>query len=112
METIELPLFNASPQAANLQVQSNKSQSVTNDLYNSHENSVSAFLDKLFPEQEYRDKKIKRALSILGELTDKLTIDEIRTIVVEVEYLCDSLLDSYERQIFEGKTLQELLNEG
>lgn len=79
---------------------------------NMPEEPVSVFLDKLFPEQEYRDKTVKRALGILGDDAGKFSVDEIQTMVAETEYLCEALLDIYEKQIFNGKTLQELLNEG
>lgn len=87
----------------------------TNNKPSSFQTTTQTFqesLNELFPEQEYREKRVKQALKILGDLTNKLTIDEIQTIVVETEYLCESLLDTYERQIFKGKTLKELLNEG
>ena len=39
----------------------------------------------------------------------KMTDDEIRTTVSELQYLIDVWLNTVEQQIFEGKTLDELL---
>ena len=39
----------------------------------------------------------------------KMTDDEIQTTVSELQYLIDVWLNTVEQQIFEGKTLDELL---
>ncbi|KKP87931.1 MAG: hypothetical protein UR93_C0027G0008, partial [Berkelbacteria bacterium GW2011_GWA2_35_9] len=36
---------------------------------------------------------------------------ELNDVITEVEYLTESWLDEYERNIFDGLTLQELLHE-
>lgn len=69
-------------------------------------------LDKMFPEQQREDKTLRKAKEILGRLSEKLTLEQIQTIITEVQYLCDSWLDSYERKQFNGLTLNELLNNG
>lgn len=39
----------------------------------------------------------------------KMTDDEVRTTVTELQYLIDVWLNAVEQQIFEGKTLDEIL---
>lgn len=74
------------------------------------ENSIEKQLDNLFPEQKHEDKTIKRTKELLGNLANKFSDDEVQTIATEIQYLCETWLDTYERTIFKGKTLNELLN--
>jgi len=70
------------------------------------------FITDLFPEQKFEDKEVKKIRELLGDVAINMTSEEIKTFTAEVRYLCDSLLDSFERNLFQGMTLQELLNEG
>ncbi len=73
--------------------------------------SISDSLDVLFPEQQHEDKKIQRAREILEPLANEFTLDQLKDVVVEIQYLAESWLDDFEREIFKGKTLKELLHE-
>lgn len=68
-------------------------------------------LDDLFPEQKYEEKNIKKAKEILGNISDELTTDELRDTVTKIQYLCDTWLNNFEKKIFKGVTLQEILHE-
>ncbi len=68
-------------------------------------------LDNLFPEQKYEDKDIQKAKQILGKIAEQLNGDQIRDVVTEVNYLVNAWLDDYEKDIFDGQTLMELLHE-
>jgi len=68
-------------------------------------------LDQLFPEQEHEEKELKQAKDVLGLLAFEFSDTEIKTIVMEVEYLTDTWLDEFERKTFKGLTLKELLHE-
>lgn len=65
----------------------------------------------LFPEQEYEDKAIQRAKEILGKTASNFSKEEVRDLVAQVEYLVETWLDDFERDIFKGRTLNELLHE-
>ena len=121
METIEsLPLF--SKPELNLNIINNISCHKEETSTSAHKFTTPASthklpivdkaLDIIFPEQQYEDKTIRRAKEILGEIGKEMTVDEIKTLVSEVQYLCDTWLDKYERELFNGMTLNELLNEG
>jgi len=73
--------------------------------------SVKESLDGMFPEQEYIDKKVQRAKAILGDLVKDFSEAELRDVVTEIQFLVDSWLDDYEREVFDGLTLRELLHE-
>ena len=68
-------------------------------------------LDKLFPEQEREEKNIKKAKQILGQLSEQFDDQQLKDLIVEIQFLTDSWLDDFERSIFKGLTLQELFHE-
>lgn len=68
-------------------------------------------LDKLFPEQEREEKNIKKTKQILGQLSEQFDDQQIKDLIVEIQFLTDSWLDDFERSIFNGLTLQELFHE-
>lgn len=68
-------------------------------------------LDDLFPEQEYEEKKIQQTKKILGSLVNDFTSEQLRDTITEVQFLAESWLDDFERGIFGGLTLQEMLHE-
>ncbi len=73
--------------------------------------SLKKSLDELFPEQQYDEKDIQKAKEILGSLVLEFTPQQLKDTVTEIQYLTESWLDDFERQIFGGLTLQELLHE-
>lgn len=52
---------------------------------------------------------IDEAREILSDLANDLSDDELKDTLVEMDYLIESWIDEYERKIFSGKTLNELL---
>lgn len=68
-------------------------------------------LDTLFPEQQYEERDVQKAKEVLGEITQDLTAEELKTTVTEVKYLVSTWLDDFERHVFDGLTLNELLHE-
>lgn len=78
-------------------------------LESSH--SFTQSLNDLFPEQAYEEKDIQKAKEVLGELANKLTAEQLRDVVAETKYLVESWLDDFEREIYNGLTLKELLHE-
>lgn len=73
--------------------------------------SITALLNSLFPEQRH-DKEFYQIKSILGDLVNTMTVDEVHTLVNEIRFLVDEWINIYERDNFEGKTLKEILNIG
>lgn len=67
-------------------------------------------INQLFSEQDSREKSILEAREILGESAKDMTDEQVFDLVTEMQYLADSWLEEYEREVFDGKTLIELLN--
>lgn len=68
-------------------------------------------LDNLFPEQQYEDKAVQETKKALGQLAEGLSSDQLKDIASEVQYLMMSWLDDFEREVFGGLTLNELLHQ-
>lgn len=64
------------------------------------------FLDKK------EETKLQKARKILGEEIAGVTDGELGVYIAEFQFLLDSWLDEYEKQIFDGKTLKQLTKEG
>ncbi len=73
--------------------------------------SLRESLDELFPEQQYDEKSIQKAKELLGPIAKESTAEQLKDAVIEIQYLCESWLDDFERTIFKGETLTELLHE-
>lgn len=73
--------------------------------------TLSQTLDIIFPEQKKQEKNIKEARQILGELANNLTDFEIKEVLTDIDFLITNWMDEFEKQLFKGKTLKELLNE-
>lgn len=67
-------------------------------------------LDELFPEQEYEERNIQKAKEVLGDLAYQLTSEQLKDAVTEIQFLAESWLDDFEREIFGGLTLKEMLH--
>lgn len=85
------------------------SNQLTNPQTNSQ--SIKQSLDDLFPEQQYDEKYIKKAKEILGEKAIAFTDEQLQDAVIKIQFLANSWLNDFEREIFKGSTLQELLHE-
>jgi len=67
-------------------------------------------LNSILPQQT-EETKITRIRSILGETAKTLSDEQIRCIATEFQFLIDTWLDEYEKEVFNGMSLKEILNE-
>lgn len=73
--------------------------------------TIKKSLDDLFPEQKYEDKNIQKAKEALGPIANKFSTEELKGVIADVQFLVDTWLDEFERDVFDGLTLKELLHE-
>ncbi|MFA7253334.1 MAG: hypothetical protein WC107_02145 [Patescibacteria group bacterium] len=76
-----------------------------------HRKTFESSLSSLFGDNQ-EESKIQKARAILGETAIDIPDNELNTYLTEFQYLLDEWLDEYEKQLFNGKTLQQLLREG
>ena len=67
-------------------------------------------LNQFFPES-VEQTQVQKAHQILGESAKDITDEQIESFVSKIDYLMNSWLDSFERQLFDGKTLREIAKE-
>ena len=67
-------------------------------------------LNQLFSDQNQEQKTIQEARSILGDSAKNLTDEQVYNLVNEIQFLVDSWLEEFERNIFNGKTLNEVFH--
>jgi hypothetical protein len=73
--------------------------------------TITESLDVMFPEQKRQDKDLLKAKEALGELAKEFTEVELKEVITDVDFIVESWLDDFERELFKGKTMQELLHE-
>lgn len=56
------------------------------------------------------DLTLEKARKILGKKADKMKDGEILQLMRTADVLAENFLDIYEKSVFNGKTLRELLN--
>ena len=72
---------------------------------------IETAINQIFPLQSEENKTL-RMRKALGESAKSLTNEQIETVAVEFQFLIDSWMDEYEKDVFSGKTLKEVLNDG
>lgn len=53
---------------------------------------------------------VEKAREILGKTAESMSDEELQKQMTMLKYLAESWLDEYEKTIFEGKTLNELIS--
>lgn len=66
-------------------------------------------VNQSFQEQNERLKTIQEARDILGNAAEELTDEQVYDLANEIQYLVDTWIEEYEKEVFDGKTLEELL---
>lgn len=108
MET-ELQLFDPRELNPTLIRQSDiKEGSLVSPLHNPQK-SLEESLNTLFPtyKEETKLQKAKRVLG--GEIASEVTDEQLEIFLTEVQFLLDGWLDSFEKTIFDGLTLKQIL---
>lgn len=73
--------------------------------------SLENTLKSIFPEKQV-ENRLQKARQIMGEAIKELSDEELESFITEFQYLIDAWVDSFEKQVFENKTLKQLLKEG
>lgn len=73
-------------------------------------NQLEQTLAAIFPTNQ-EENKINKIRGILGQSARDFTDEQLGYLVTDFEYLVDTWLDLFEKKLFQGKTLRELLGE-
>ncbi len=72
-------------------------------------NLIPELVSQYLPET-VEQSKLSKIRAMLGTAATELSDEQLETLTAQGEYLIDCWLDDYERQLFAGKTLQEMIN--
>ncbi len=107
MQNTELQLFD--PKELNttaIKEYSIKGDRSVSPLHNPKK-SLEENLNSIFPNHQ-EETKIQKSRRILGEAVTEMTDEQLGIFLTEVQYLLDTWLDSFERDIFDGLTLKQV----
>ena len=108
MQILELPLFpiiNSTPQVKEI-----THTKLSRDTPNPQQ-TIESVINSIFPQKE-EESRIARTRKNLGEVAKTLSDEQIECINTEFQFLIDTWLDEYEKEVFNGMNLKEVLNEG
>ncbi len=76
-----------------------------------HSKIFESTLSNIFPSKQ-EETRIQNARLIMGEDVKHLSDEDLEVFLTEFQYLIDCWLDEYEKQVFNNKTLKEIIKEG
>ena len=69
---------------------------------------ISDALSRIFVSDQ-EQSSIQKIRNIMGDLVARLADEELEAYMTEFQYLIDEWLDDFERQAFDGQTLEQVL---
>ena len=108
METLNLQLFDENTLVIDPPVELNNDPIPELPTPTSPLDKLEQTLATIFPDNQ-EETKVSKARKILGEIADTLPDEKLESLVTDFEYLADSWLDVFEKRVFGGKTLKEVI---
>jgi len=113
METAKLQLFNLNEQATDntpKTTSTKKGRPVENssDVSKSTRATFEKAISEIFlsPSEE---NKLVRARQLLAKTAEKVSDQQLNVFLNEIQYLLDGWFDAFEKEVFRGSTLREVL---
>lgn len=76
-----------------------------------HKKTIENALKEIFPTRQ-EETTLERSRRILGDVAVGICNEDLEKYVCEFQELVELWLDSYEKEIFDNKTLREIFREG
>jgi hypothetical protein len=73
--------------------------------------SLEVGLNSLIPTYE-EENKLQKARRVLGEISFEVTDEQLEIFITGIQFLLDGLLDNFEKSMFDGLTLKQILEGG
>ncbi len=80
------------------------------DLIRTQGKTLETTLNRIFPDRQ-EETQLQKARQIMGEDIAHVADEELEVYLTEFQYLINSWLDAYEKEQFNGLTLQQMLRE-
>lgn len=110
MQNQEIFLSHTQEDKSGFQTESDDRINVAPKNIVSSQPSLEKVLHNIFP-QNSDESNILRVRRILGQTAEIFSDEQIQYIVAEFQFLIDSWLDEFEKEIFKGLTLKQVINE-
>lgn len=110
MQTLELPLYTTADPTLKKVPEFPKEAPKPVSIPTSHK-SLEDAIKSVIPDQA-EENKVLRMRKHLGKTAESLSDAQVETIMTEFQFLIDTWLDEYEKDVFNGRTLKEVLNGG
>lgn len=111
METTNLSLFDQNIRIIDESVGLNQNEFLQSEPNSKPESNpyknLEQALSTIFPDNQ-EETKVVKARRILGDTAKDYSDEKIAHLVTDFEYLVECWLDVFEKNVFDGKTLQEL----
>ncbi len=108
METLSLQLFDENTLVIDPPMELNNEPVPVPTPPTSPLDQLEKTLATIFPDNQ-EETKVSKARKILGETADTLHDEKLESLVTDFEYLADTWLDVFEKRVFGGKTLKEVI---
>lgn len=110
MQTLELPLYSTLEYTTEI-ISESKIEAPKPVPKSTHHASLEDAIKSVIPDQA-EENKVLRMRKHLGKTAESLSDAQVETIMTEFQFLIDTWLDEYEKDVFNGQTLKEVLNGG
>lgn len=108
MQSTELPLLQTQQSKTNVNNSSNEFTSQT--LPTNPFSVLDSSFNRIFTHNP-EEKMVLKMRRMLGDTATTLSDEKVECLATEFQFLINAWLDEYERDVFEGMTLKEVLNE-
>lgn len=99
-----------SPNAATLIERPVSASRVAFNLFDEPKRSLHTALKEIFPEEK-EEALLRLVRKIMGEAVVELSDRELEVYVTKFQYLIDCWMDEFEKEIFNGLTLKQVIME-
>ncbi len=87
-----------------------KENNAVSTLYNPQK-SLGKGLNAFFPTHE-EETKLQKSRRVLGEISSEVSDEQLEVFITGIQFLLDGWLDNFERKMFDGLTLNQILKGG
>jgi poly-beta-hydroxyalkanoate depolymerase len=108
MQSTELPLLQT--QQSKTKVNNSSNEFTSQTLLINPFSVLDSSFNRIFS-QNPEEKIVLQMRRVLGEKANTLSDEKVECLATEFQFLINAWLDEYERDVFEGMTLKEVLNE-
>ncbi len=107
---MQLDLFIETPKATTSTTPPRRPTNLSATL-RQHTVSIDAALQNIFKSTQ-EETRLQQARRIMGSEIDSLSDEELEVCLTEFQHLLDEWLDAFERELFDGQTLKQVLGLG